>query len=89
MPLDALQWSLAQFQSFLLILMRVAPILFLMPLLGARNVPALAKIGLALTVSLILLPSVKMESAVFPQEPFSFLVFLGAEFFIGFLLGLA
>jgi len=89
MPVDALQWSLSQFQSFLLILMRVAPILFLMPLLSSRNVPALAKIGLALTVSLILLPSVKMGSAAFPQEPFSFLVFLGAEFFIGFLLGLA
>ena len=40
MPVDVLQWSLAQFQSFLLILMRVAPILFLMPLLGARNVPS-------------------------------------------------
>ncbi len=89
MQVDALQWSLSQFQSFLLILMRVAPILFLMPLLGSRNIPTLAKIGLALTVSLILLPSVKMGSSVFPQEPLSFLAFLGAEFFIGFLLGLA
>jgi flagellar biosynthetic protein FliR len=60
-----------------------------MPLLGSRNIPVLAKIGLALTVSLILLPSVKMDPAVFPQEPLSFLVLLGAEFFIGFLLGLA
>ncbi|MBP1717122.1 MAG: flagellar biosynthetic protein FliR [Deltaproteobacteria bacterium] len=89
MQVDMLQWSLAQFQSFLLILMRVAPILFLMPLLGSRNIPTLAKIGLALTVSLILLSSVKMESSIFPQEPLSFLAFLGAELFVGFLLGLA
>ena len=48
-----------QFQSFLLILMRVAPILFMMPLLSARNVPNLLKIGLTLTVSLILWPVVQ------------------------------
>jgi flagellar biosynthetic protein FliR len=89
MQIDMLQWSLAQFQSFLLVLMRVAPILFLMPLLGSRNIPTLAKIGLALTVSLILLPSVPTESSIFPQEPLSFLAFLGAELFVGFLLGLA
>ena len=89
MQIDMLQWSLAQFQSFLLVLMRVAPILFLMPLLGSRNIPTLAKIGLTLTVSLILLSSVKMESSIFPQEPLSFLAFLGAELFVGFLLGLA
>jgi flagellar biosynthetic protein FliR len=89
MPVDFLHWSLAQFQSFLLILMRVAPILFLMPVLSDRNVPTLAKIGLTLTVSLILLPLVKMEASVFPQDPGSFGAFLAAEFFIGFFLGLA
>jgi flagellar biosynthesis protein FliR len=89
MPAEALQWSLAQFQSFLLILMRVAPILFLMPLLGSRNIPAPVKIGLALAVSLILLPAVQIGPGAFPAEPLAFLVFLGAEFLIGFFLGLA
>ena len=75
----------------MLILMRVAPILFLMPLLGARNMcPSWLKIGLALAVSLILLPlSVKMEIRAVPSEPFCFGWFLRAELFIGFILGLA
>jgi flagellar biosynthetic protein FliR len=89
MQVDLLHWSLMQFQSFILVVMRVAPILFLMPILSDRNVPGLAKIGLTLAVSLILLPTVKMDSAVFPQSPGSFASFLAAELFIGFSLGLA
>jgi flagellar biosynthetic protein FliR len=89
MQVDLLHWSLAQFQTFLLILMRVAPILFLMPLLSARNIPAMAKVGLTLTVSLILLPLVKMDPSAFPQDPGSFGAFLAAEISIGFFLGLA
>ena len=89
MQVDLLHWSLVQFQSFILIVMRVAPILFLMPVLSDRNVPSLAKIGLTLAVSLILLPLVKMEVRLFPQDPGSFGAFLAAELFIGFSLGLA
>ncbi len=38
------------------VLVRVAPIFFLMPLLGTRYVPLMAKVGLALVISLIILP---------------------------------
>ncbi len=88
MPSYLLSWSLGQFQSFLLIAMRVAPILFMMPILDSRNLPTLLKIGLTLTVSLILLPVVKINPRVFPGEPFHFGFFLGAELMIGFILGL-
>jgi flagellar biosynthetic protein FliR len=88
MPAHWVTWSLGQFQSFLLILMRVAPILFMMPILGSRNVPALIKIALSLTVTLILLPLVSMNPRVFPAEPFHFAFFLLAELMIGLILAL-
>ena len=82
-------WSLSQFQALVLILMRVAPILFMMPLFNARNLPNLLKVGLALTVSLVLWNVVKIEDSFFPSEPFGFAFLMISEFMIGFLLGLS
>jgi flagellar biosynthetic protein FliR len=89
MNLNLVQWSQSQFQAFLLILMRVAPILFLMPVFSARNVPSLLKVGLTLTVSLVLWPVVKVRSSSFPTEPYAFGLFLIAEMLIGFFLALS
>ncbi len=89
MDANVLSWSVHQFQIFLLIVMRVAFILFMMPLLGAINVPVLAKAGLTLTVSLILLPVVQIHPALFPSEPLHFLFFMIFECLIGFILGLS
>ncbi len=68
--------------------MRTAPILFMMPILNSRNLPTLLKIGLTVTVSLILLPVVKINPRAFPAETFHFALFLMAEIMIGFVLGL-
>ncbi|OGP54893.1 MAG: flagellar biosynthetic protein FliR [Deltaproteobacteria bacterium RBG_13_52_11b] len=89
MDANMLAWSVHQFQLFLLIVMRVAFILFMMPLLGTRNVPVLAKAGLTLTTSLILLPVVPIHPAYFPSEPLHFLFFMVFECLIGFILGLS
>ena len=86
---NILAWSVHQFQLFLLIVMRVAFILFMMPLLGTRNVPVLAKAGLTLTLGLILLPVVEIPPAVFPSEPLHFLFLMVYEGLIGFTLGLS
>lgn len=85
----AFHWSIFQFQSFTLILMRVAPIIFLLPIFSARQVPNLAKAGLTLMVSLILLPTVKIDPRYFPGESYEFIYFMGAELMVGFILGLA
>lgn len=82
-------WSAYQFQSLLLIMMRVAPILFMTPPLNSRTIPRMAKIGLTLVVSLVLWPVVKTEAPFFPSEPFSFGFFMISEFMIGFFLGLS
>jgi flagellar biosynthetic protein FliR len=89
MPAAYLNWSLMQMQSLLLILMRVSPILFMMPVLSSRNLPHLLKIGLALVVSLVLLPLVKVNPDLFPTEPYSFGFFMLGEFMIGLVLSLS
>jgi len=86
---SSLGWSLSQFQSLVLIMMRVAPILFMMPLLDSRTLPIMLKVGLTLTVSLVLCPIVKIETSHFPSEPYRFGFFMVSEMMIGFLLGLS
>jgi len=82
-------WSILQFQSFTLVLMRVSPIIFLMPIFSGRQVPTLIKAGLTLTVSLILLPSVKIDPGHFPTDPYGLVYFMAAELILGFILGLS
>jgi flagellar biosynthetic protein FliR len=89
MPAVLVNWSLLQFQSFVLILMRVSPILFMMPVLSSRNIPSLLKIGLTLTVGLILLPMVKINPQYLPREPLQFGSLMIAELAIGFILSLS
>ena len=89
MDANILAWSVHQFQLFLLIVMRVAFILFMMPLLGTQNIPVLVKAGHTLTLSLILLPVVEIRLAVFPSEPLHFLFLMVFEGLIGFILGLS
>jgi flagellar biosynthetic protein FliR len=85
----AFHWSILQFQSFTLILMRVSPIVFLMPLWGTRQVPNVVKAGLALLIGLILLPVVTVELRDFPRAPAEFAYLIGTELMLGFILGLS
>ncbi len=89
MPVDILHWSLSKFQTFILILMRVAPLLFLMPILNSRSFPILVKVGLAIMTSLVLLPLVQLDPARLPLDPWQFAIFLATETMIGFILSLA
>lgn len=83
------QWPFFPVHSWIFILMRVAPILFMMPLFGSKNIPNRLKAAMILVVSFILLPIVRVEPSSFPSEIFGFLFFLFSEFMIGFLLGLS
>ena len=89
MASNLFHWSLLQFQVFLLIMMRVAPILFMMPLLSSTSLPTLLKISFTLAVSLLLLPVVKIDVRNFPSDPYLFVTFMAAELMIGFILGLS
>ncbi|MGQ9846482.1 MAG: flagellar biosynthetic protein FliR [Bacteroidales bacterium] len=80
-------WLLKQFDSFLLILMRVLFIIFMMPIFGSRNLPILLKIGLSLMISFILLPVVKIKSSQLFSGVLSLSIYLIGEAMIGFILG--
>ena len=89
MASNLFNWSLLQFQCFLLIMMRVAPILFMMPILSSSSLPNLLKISFTLAVSLLLLPVVKIDVRHFPSDPYLFGTFMAGELMIGFILGLS
>ncbi len=56
--MSILEISTGQFETFLLILLRVAGLVTVSPVFGHKNIPATAKIGLAAVLSLVLLPVV-------------------------------
>lgn len=89
MSFALLNWSLNQFQVWVIVLTRVASILFLMPLLGTRYVPMMIKVGLALVISLTLVPLVRVEVRGALFDPVGFVFYLTAELMIGLILGLA
>ncbi len=84
---DFSSWTIFHFQKWLLIAMRVAPVIFMMPLFFSKNIPNRMKAGFTLVLSLVLLPVVKMEQEAFPSEPFGYGLLCLFELLIGFLLG--
>lgn len=80
-------WTYPTFQRWLLIAMRVAPVIFMMPLFHSKGIPNKVKAGLTLVLSLALLPVLTTEFGPFPSEPWSFGLYLILELCIGFLLG--
>jgi len=69
-----LNWSLSQFMRLLIIMTRVGPLLFLMPILGSKSLPAQVKILLTLMTSLVLLPMVPVSAEQLPATTIGFLV---------------
>lgn len=75
--------------TFALIACRVLTILMIVPIFGGRTVPAPVKIGLALLVSLILLPLAPARVSALPEEMPAFLTLVARELLIGALIGFA
>ena len=80
-------YSIPQFQSFLTVLIRVAGIFAAFPVLGSRVVPLQIKVGMVITIGLILMPIVK--APMIPDDPYLTAMGLVSEFVIGIALGLA
>ncbi|MEX2446359.1 MAG: flagellar biosynthetic protein FliR [Dehalococcoidia bacterium] len=77
------EWS----AHFLLVVARLSAAVVAAPLLGARSVPAQTKIGLALLLSLIVLPLQATPLAEIPTDIYAFASLLGSEVLIGLALG--
>ena len=77
-----------QLNSFILIFVRTAAMIFFIPFLGARNVPRVFKIGLALLISLILITVVKIDAAIISADLLTLTAGIAGEIIIGFTIGL-
>ncbi len=71
---------------FLLVLARVASIMIALPFIGGRGIPAFIKAMLALSISLALLPFLRIEAG--PIEPVSLAVGVVRELLLGLVIGL-
>lgn len=79
----------SQFMLLWLVVGRVAGILFVAPFFGSRYFPAQVKIGLAVAISLILLPIVNHNLSFNPEEIYftTYISFVVKEVVIGLAIG--
>lgn len=85
---DLISFILVNFQLFILILVRVTGLFVISPIFGRNNLPTIMKIGLSITVALILLP-LKINSFYLEIDNIRTLMFWSiSEFLIGIIIGL-
>jgi len=87
--MELLTYSPQQFQIFLLVLIRVSVVLYLFPVFSSTMIPATVKAGLALAMTLVLMPIVPVDPARFPESVPAVGMMMVAELFIGMVLGLS
>ena len=88
--INFLSISPQQFQLFLLILARIGGVIIFAPVLGNKNIPIKAKIGLSLLFSFLLFPVVSSSvNKVIPGDIFIYGLIISKELSIGMILGLA
>ena len=76
------------YRTFFLILARISVLLFFFPFFNARVIPVLGKAGLALIISLMLLPVVELPSDRFPETWAGTVQLVIGELLLGLVLGL-
>ena len=77
------EWS----AYFLLVLARLTAAIVAAPLFGARSVPIHTRVGLAIVLSLIVLPLSERDLEGAPTDLFAFASALGTEVILGIALG--
>ncbi|MCL4559589.1 MAG: flagellar biosynthetic protein FliR [Chloroflexi bacterium] len=81
--------SIAQAQSFFLVLTRILAMIIYIPMLGGQVVPAQVRIGLGVLLSAILIPWQPLPADAPAPELFGFGIAIGRELLIGSLAGFA
>ncbi len=88
MERDPLAWILAYAPVLLLVLVRVASIIFLMPVFGGKTIPLHVKAGLCLAIAIAMTPFVPVDKDTFPEDAAGFFFLVLAEFLVGLTLSL-
>lgn len=81
---EFLQWNLT---LFLLILSRWAGMIMLAPVFGARGVPTMVKLGLAISISIILYPLIMADAPQIPGQTLPYVGLLIKEVVVGLVIG--
>ena len=81
-------YSPAEFKVFLLVLARIGLVLFMIPIFATTMFPAMAKIGLALVISMLLYSVVDVPPELLPETALGTCLLMAAEAMIGLTLGL-
>lgn len=84
-----MEYWLAQFHIFLLVLLRVSALLIVAPIFGHRSYLSRAKIILAVTVSLVVFPLVAESAPVIPDGLYAYALIMMREVAMGVVLGFA
>jgi flagellar biosynthetic protein FliR len=82
-----LHLALPQFQTFSILLVRIAGIIAVFPILNTHTIPTPVKAGLVTMLGLVLAPMIQLPSI--PSDPVTVVSGIGSEFLIGLTIGLA
>ncbi len=88
MEQDLLIWILNHYKVFALVLVRIASILFLMPVFSTKALPVQIKAAACMVLALLLTPVVPITPDQLPDEPISMGIMLVAELFVGMTVAL-
>lgn len=81
--------SLQQVQIFLLIFLRVSAVMMIVPIFNSKSIPIIFKVGLALSISYVLFPVLKLENTPFLADPIHFGIGVAGEIIVGIIIGLS
>ena len=70
-----LSWTLNSLLVMAIVLIRVGPLLFFMPVIGAKNVPSQIKMMLVFAVTMVIAPSVGVTASQLPTTAVGFALF--------------
>lgn len=85
---DLLGWIIQNYQTFLLVLIRLSIVLFMLPIFSMKVIPNLVKVIICVSFSIFLTMYYPINVNNFPLNTFDFFLYLVIEFFIGLVLSL-
>jgi len=80
--------NLQELQIFFLVFLRVSAILMSIPIFGGRNIPITFKAGIAISVSIIIFPILKLGAHPYYSEIIAFGIGAAGEILLGSIIGL-
>jgi flagellar biosynthesis protein FliR len=79
--------TLRQIEIYSIIFFRVSGVIFMLPFFGSENVPRLVRIGLALMITMVIVPTLDISGVVLPEAMVPYILIVAKELLVGFLFG--